>query len=42
MGYNEKDFFNEGRTLIVEYKDFYLINCYFPNGGKSNEHFCIN
>lgn len=40
MGYNEKDFLdNEGRTLIVEYKDFYLINCYFPNGGKSNEHF---
>jgi exodeoxyribonuclease-3 len=30
---------NEGRTLIAEYKDFYLINCYFPNGGKSDEHF---
>lgn len=40
MGYKEKDFLdNEGRTLISEYKDFYLINCYFPNGGKSDEHF---
>ena len=30
---------NEGRTLVAEYEDFYLINCYFPNGGKSDEHF---
>ena len=38
MGY--KDFLdNEGRTLVAEYKDFYFINCYFPNGGKSDEHF---
>ena len=38
MGY--KDFIdNEGRTLIAEYKNFYFINCYFPNGGKSDEHF---
>jgi exodeoxyribonuclease III len=38
MGY--EDFLdNEGRTLVAEYKDFYLINCYFPNGGKSEEHF---
>mgnify|MGYP000872400506 FL=1 len=21
----------EGRTLICEYEDFYLLNCYFPN-----------
>lgn len=40
MGFKETDFLdNEGRTLIAEYKDFYLINCYFPNGGKSEEHF---
>ncbi|MFC1644075.1 exodeoxyribonuclease III, partial [Candidatus Omnitrophota bacterium] len=34
----KKDFppasFNtEGRTLILEFKDFILINVYFPNGG---------
>lgn len=35
-----KDFLdNEGRTLIAEYDNFYLINCYFPNGGKSPEHY---
>ncbi len=40
MGYKEKDFLdNEGRTIILEYKDFFLINCYFPNGGKSEDHF---
>ena len=30
---------NEGRTLVAEYENFYLINCYFPNGGKSPEHY---
>ena len=30
---------NEGRTLMTEFKDFYLLNIYFPNGGKSEEHF---
>jgi exodeoxyribonuclease-3 len=30
---------NEGRTLVAEYDNFYLINCYFPNGGKSPEHY---
>lgn len=30
---------DEGRTIIAEYEDFYLINCYWPNGGKSPEHF---
>lgn len=40
MGYKETEFLdNEGRTLVAEYKDFYLINCYWPNGGKSEEHF---
>lgn len=27
----------EGRLIIVELDDFYLINCYFPNGG-GEEH----
>lgn len=40
MGYKEEDFLdNEGRTLVAEYENFFLINCYFPNGGKSEEHF---
>ena len=40
MGYRESEFLdNEGRTLVAEYEKFYLINCYFPNGGKSPEHF---
>jgi exodeoxyribonuclease-3 len=30
---------NEGRTLITEFTNFYLLNIYFPNGGKSEEHF---
>ena len=30
---------DEGRTIIAEYEDFYFINCYWPNGGKSPEHF---
>jgi exodeoxyribonuclease-3 len=38
MGY--KDFRDdEGRTIVCEYEKFYLLNCYFPNGGKSEEHF---
>lgn len=27
----------EGRLLCVEFKDFFLINCYFPNGGGKPE-----
>ncbi len=30
---------DEGRTLIAEYEKFYIMNCYFPNGAKSKEHF---
>lgn len=36
----KKDFLdNEGRTIVAEYEKFFFINCYFPNGGKSPEHF---
>lgn len=28
---------SEGRTITAEYKDFYLITCYFPNGGGGPE-----
>ena len=27
----------EGRVLIAEYEDFTLFNCYFPNGGSSED-----
>lgn len=37
---DKKDFYDEeGRTLVVEFEKFYFINCYFPNGGKSDEHY---
>jgi len=40
MGYKEEDFLdNEGRTIVAEYESFYLLNGYFPNGNKSEEHF---
>lgn len=28
---------DEGRTITAEYKDWYLITCYFPNGGGGPE-----
>lgn len=30
---------NEGRLIQSRFKDFVLLNGYFPNGGKSEEHF---
>lgn len=40
LGYKENEFLdNEGRMIIAEYEDFYLLNGYFPNGNKSEEHF---
>lgn len=35
LGKNNID--EEGRTIIVEYKDFTLINCYFPNGNRNQD-----
>ena len=36
----DKDFYDEeGRTIVLEFDNFYLINCYWPNGGKSEEHY---
>ena len=32
-----EDMDQEGRLIMAEYKDFYLINCYFPNGGGAPE-----
>lgn len=33
-GFGIKEFDNEGRILIAEYKEFTLINIYYPNGKK--------
>ncbi|MFA6608527.1 MAG: exodeoxyribonuclease III [Candidatus Paceibacterota bacterium] len=29
----------EGRCLTLHFKDFVFVNCYFPNGGRDEEHF---
>jgi exodeoxyribonuclease-3 len=36
-GIGIKNFDDEGRTVVATYKDFILINCYFPNGGGGPE-----
>lgn len=36
-GIGIKRFDDEGRTIIAYYKNFILINCYFPNGGGGPE-----
>ena len=33
-GLNDPAFDNEGRVLTLEFADFFLINCYFPNAGE--------
>lgn len=37
IGLGDERFDSEGRTLILEYPQFTLINCYFPNGKASAE-----
>lgn len=36
-GLGIKEFDDEGRLIILYFKDFVLFNCYFPNGGQG-EH----
>jgi exodeoxyribonuclease-3 len=36
-GFGIKKFDIEGRVVMLEFEDFYLLNVYFPNGGMSNE-----
>ena len=36
-GFNDYRFDSEGRTLIVEYPEFILLNIYFPNGKKDED-----
>ncbi len=37
LGIGLKGLDDEGRTITAEYKTFYLITCYFPNGGGGPE-----
>lgn len=37
LGAKEKALDMEGRTLILYFKKYVLINCYFPNGGGGEE-----
>jgi exodeoxyribonuclease-3 len=34
FGMGSEDLDNEGRLIQIEYKDFFLLNGYFPNGGS--------
>lgn len=36
-GFGEKDFDQEGRTIVAHYQEFVLLNIYFPNGKSSKE-----
>ncbi|MBN18170.1 MAG: exodeoxyribonuclease III [Chloroflexi bacterium] len=36
-GLGNPEFDNEGRTLIIEYESFVLLNIYYPNGKASKE-----
>ena len=36
VGLGEEQFDCEGRTLITEFDDFILFNCYFPNGKRDH------
>lgn len=36
-GLGIEEFDAEGRLIGAEYEDFWLINCYFPNGGRGPE-----
>lgn len=35
-GLSNKDFAKEGRTLISHFKEYIIVNCYFPNGGRDH------
>ena len=36
IGIGIEKFDNEGRTIITEFEDFVLFNCYFPNGQRDH------
>ncbi len=36
FGLGVPEFDDEGRTIVADYPDFTLINCYFPNGSRDH------
>jgi len=36
-GLDMEEYDDEGRTICMEYPDFFLYNIYFPNGGQQNK-----
>ena len=36
-GFGIKEFDKEGRTVVLEFENFYFLNIYFPNGGMGDE-----
>lgn len=37
IGCGEKKYDREGRVIVSDHKDFYLVNLYFPNGAASED-----
>lgn len=40
-GLGKDEFDTEGRCLTLRFKDFAVVNCYFPNGGRDADHFAF-
>lgn len=38
-GLGKDTYDTEGRCLTLHFKDFAFVNCYFPNGGRDEDHF---
>lgn len=38
-GLGNKNIDTEGRVLTLYFEDFVFVTCYFPNGGRDEEHF---
>lgn len=38
-GLGNKDYDHEGRMLTLHFETFVFVTCYFPNGGRDEEHF---
>ena len=36
-GIDDEEYDNEGRTITLEFNDFYLVNCYVPNSKRGLE-----
>lgn len=39
FGLGKHEYDEEGRCLTLHFKDFVFVTCYFPNGGRDEEHF---